>query len=116
MQQNTTLHSFGSAAPSFPDSALTLGPDGNFYGITANGIIFKVTPTGALKTLYSFTVDVPNPGTAVTLGTDGNFYGTVGGSGLYNNGSIFKIAPTGVLTTVYSFSGADGAYQGGRSR
>lgn len=104
-----TLYSFaGGAGGGFPSAALTLGPDGTFYGM-ANGIVVKVTPTGAVTKLYSFSEGDPSPGTALTLGPDGNFYGTIATGGAYKYGTIFKITPGGVLTTLYSFSGADGA-------
>lgn len=48
----STLYSFSDAGsdPSFPESSLTLGPDGNFYGTTsgggsiASGTAYSVTP------------------------------------------------------------------------
>jgi uncharacterized repeat protein (TIGR03803 family) len=47
-------------------SGLTLGTDGNFYGTTAKGglgagTIFKITPAGAIQTLYSFTGNASSP-------------------------------------------------------
>ena len=117
-----------------PESALIQGTDGNFYGTTygggANGnygTIFKVTPTGALTTLYSFCaltdcLDGELPTAGLVQGTDGNFYGTAqrGGTCLENPcdpfenaGTIFKITPTGELTTLHYFCNqtncADGA-------
>ncbi|HEY6292878.1 MAG TPA: choice-of-anchor tandem repeat GloVer-containing protein [Terriglobia bacterium] len=110
-----------------PDAALTLGTDGNFYGTTyfggANadacqtgcGVVFKITPAGAMTTLYSFCAlpgcaDGAAPG-ALVQGNDGNFYGTIleGGSANCVNtcGTVFKITPAGVLTTLYKFTGAD---------
>jgi len=107
----TTLCSFsGSTGGAGPDAPLTLGPDGNFYGMVADGFLFEVTRAGVLTTLYSFSgASFPSPGAALTLGPDGNFYGTIGTGGAYKYGTIFKITPTGVLTTLYNFSGADGA-------
>jgi len=63
----TTLHSFGAlnnnnanADGGNPIATLVLGNDGSFYGTTNNGgasgsgTVFKITPSGALTTLYSF--------------------------------------------------------------
>jgi uncharacterized protein (TIGR03437 family) len=125
-QTLTTLFSFnGSGLPpnysSYPgnigpSARPTLGSDGNFYGTTSaggsndGGTIFKITPTGTLTTIYSFSVGNPgnsfpdgqSPNGGLTLAADGNFYGVTlsGGSGY---GTIFKITPTGALTSIYSF-------------
>jgi len=87
----TTLYDFCSvnscADGASPQMGLLLGTDGNFYGTTSSGgayqsgTVFKITPAGALTTLYSFCGRglCPNGGgEAVTLveGSDGEFYGT----------------------------------------
>jgi uncharacterized repeat protein (TIGR03803 family) len=112
----TTLHGFCSQA-SCPDgedpvAGLIQAANGDLYGTTylggANsaGTIFKITPNGALTTLYSFCSqsgckDGAGPQAALVQGTDGDLYGTTQGDGLY--GSVFKITPSGTLTTLYSF-------------
>jgi uncharacterized repeat protein (TIGR03803 family) len=59
-QTFTTLFSFNNTDGGDPATALVQGTDGNFYGTTeaggANdyGTVFKITPSGALTTLYSF--------------------------------------------------------------
>jgi uncharacterized protein (TIGR03437 family) len=117
----TVLYTFCSstncADGSSPNSQLVQGVDGNFYGTTAlggisgKGILFKITPTGALTVLHSFTgPDGSLPG-GLMLGTDGNFYGYSGG-GANNSGTIFQVTPADVLTTLYSFSGTEGALVG----
>jgi large repetitive protein len=71
-------------------SGLTLGPDGNFYGVTpyggANGCgtVFQVTPQGALTNppLHSFTgADGCNPVAPPTVGDDGYLYGAAANFG-----------------------------------
>ncbi len=131
----TTLHNFcpqtGCTDGSGPPAGLVQGTDGNFYGTTpsggatGNGTVFKITPAGALTTLYSFCsqpncVDGWFPKAALVQGTDGNFYGTTfeGGTGYQCGGgvtcgTVFKITPAGTLTTLWSFCPYDGCYPDG---
>ena len=115
----STLYSFCSQSGGCPDGSnpqavLTQGTDGNFYSTTyvggANeGTVFKITPTGALTTLYSFAgTDGSTPVAGVTEGIDGNFYGTTNGGGASNWGTVFEITPAGTLTTLHSFDFTDG--------
>jgi uncharacterized repeat protein (TIGR02543 family) len=117
----TTLHSFGGPDGHEPAGELVKAADGNFYGTTfqggANscgsgtcGTIFKITSTGTLNTLYSFSgPDGANPIAGLVQATDGDFYGTTTDGGSNNHGTVFKITSTGTLNTLYSFSGPDGA-------
>ena len=120
----TTLYSF-CAQTNCPDGqepqgGLVQGRDGNFYGVTVGGgangsygTIFKITPGGALTTLYSFCAQ-PNcadgtyPVSGLVLGTDGDFYGAAYAGGPSNNGTLFKITAGGALTILHSFNGTDG--------
>ena len=130
-----TLHNFCSQGGyctngSVPYASLIQATDGNFYGTTAAGgartcasgcgTVFKMTPSGKLKTLYSFCAqnncsDGQAPYAALVQGTDGNFYGTTTGGGAKNVcgaggcGTVFKITPSGKLTTLHSFDKTDGA-------
>jgi uncharacterized repeat protein (TIGR03803 family) len=128
-QTFTSLHSFDGTDGSNPYAGLVQATDGNQYGTTeygganGEGTVFKITPSGALTTLYSFCsqsncTDGSIPQTVLVQGTDGNFYGatTYGGSdssctlfGFTGCGTIFKITPSGTLTTLHSFAMTDGA-------
>jgi uncharacterized repeat protein (TIGR03803 family) len=114
----TVLYTFtGGADGSFPN-ALTQGADGNFYGSTfcgpetppntfsGFGTILKITPAGALTTLYSFTggIDGGNPG-KIIQGSDGNLYGVADYPTIR---TLFKVTPAGVRSTVYSFTSVNG--------
>jgi uncharacterized repeat protein (TIGR03803 family) len=114
----TTLYNFcvqpRCTDGSSPTGALTQGTDGNFYGTTnggganGDGTVFKITPQGALTTLYSFCpqtgcADGKNPWAGVVQGSDGNFYGTAQYGGAHGGGTAFKITPQGKFTTLYSF-------------
>jgi uncharacterized repeat protein (TIGR03803 family) len=126
----TTLYSFCSQ-PNCSDGndpdGLVEGSDGNFYGTTLYGgvpsgefgTVFKITPEGAMTTLYSFCsqpdcTDGYYPVGNLVQGTDGNFYGTTNESGLNGGGgTVFTITPSGALSTLYTFCSqpkcADGA-------
>lgn len=114
----TTIYNFCSqlecADGEYPYNGLIQGTDGNFYGTTYGigahgngGTVFKLTPAGALTTLYSFCAQARCPDGAepiggVIQGTDGNLYGTTvaGGNGY---GTLFQLTPAGALTTLHTF-------------
>jgi uncharacterized repeat protein (TIGR03803 family) len=134
----TTLHSFtGGSDGAYPYAPPVQGNDGNFYGTTTAGgntgvcgggcgTIYKITPAGALTTLYQF--DITHgyaPYGPLVLGTDGNFYGTTPYGTSANAGVVFKISPAGKFTLLFSFDlthgespfsglvqGADGNFYG----
>jgi len=115
----TPLYSFTNGVDgATPESTLALGADGNFYGTATNGgaegmgVIFKITPSGSLSALYSFTngTDGAMPVAGLVQGSDGNFYGAASGGGTHFMGTLFEISPAGQFTPLYSFAGpSDGA-------
>ena len=98
----TLLHTFGPPAPdgAYPWSTLVQGADGNFYGTTAAGgqfdagNIFRVTLSGNLTPIYTFTngTDGAHPRAALIVGGDGNFYGTAAYGGTNGAGTVFKVS------------------------
>jgi uncharacterized repeat protein (TIGR03803 family) len=124
----TTLIAFCPQQPCVngknPGAGVVQGVDGNFYGVAGGGadnlgIVFKLTPSGTLTTLYSFPGGAAGrtPGSQLVQGADGEFYGTTvygGGTacGSLGCGTIFKITSTGTLTTVHTFALTDGSYPG----
>jgi uncharacterized repeat protein (TIGR03803 family) len=117
----TVLSWFDLANGAYPDSGLTLGRDGSFYGTTykggdlkANrgigfGTVFKVTTNGVLGTLASFNrVNGAHPYTGLAVGRDGSLYGTTNAGGTRDQGTVFRIASSGVLTSLASFGGENG--------
>lgn len=107
-----------------PFAGLTLGPDGNYYGVTTtgnsfppadisgpydNGVIFKMTPAGVVSQAYAFSYsDGIAPYGELVLGADGALYGVTSGGGANNNGTVFRYNPTGGFSVLYAFSDLDG--------
>jgi uncharacterized repeat protein (TIGR03803 family) len=121
-----------------PYSALLQADDGNLYGTTTQGgesygnprsvngngfgTIFKLSPSGALTTLYAFHgTNGSYPYSSLVQGSDGNLYGTTMSGGAYTNelfetgggyagyGTLFKISTNGDFTTLVSFERTNGA-------
>jgi uncharacterized repeat protein (TIGR03803 family) len=116
----TSLWSFAGASDGAnPEGALIQGSDGDFYSTTYGsgsgpsgfGSVFRLSPSGSLTNLHSFTgSDGANPSAALVQGSDSNFYGTTYQGGANGYGTVFRISPSGSLTTLWSFtSGLDGA-------
>ena len=117
----TTLVNFDGTNGTGPGLAPIQGTDGNLYGGTGSGgkysqgVLYKLTPSGTLTTLYSLCEEpgCPDGESAApeVLGIDGNFYGTTYGGGASGDGTVFKFTQAGVLTTLHSFDGTDGEQQ-----
>jgi uncharacterized repeat protein (TIGR03803 family) len=77
------------------------------------GTVFKITASGILTTLHSFTgnVDGGYPQAPLILGTDGKFYGTTPYGGTEGCGSVFQITTNGVLKTLHYFTYLEAGYQ-----
>jgi uncharacterized repeat protein (TIGR03803 family) len=115
----------------YPDTRLTLGPDGNFYGTTqyggANGYgtVFQVTTNGALTTLHSFATvytvngvssnyDGAGPGAGgLVFGPDGKLYGVTQNGGANGQGTVFQITTNGVLAVLANFGNTTGVGSSG---
>ena len=105
----TTLYSFcaqsGCTDGSIPYAGLIQATNGDLYGTTADGgangnygTIFKITPGGALTTLYSFCsqsgcTDGAYPNGGLVQATNGDFYGTTtsGGANIAY-GTVFALS------------------------
>jgi len=123
----TTLYNF-CMQTNCSDGANPAGPlmqaaNGYFYGTTergganGDGTIFRMTPGGALTTLYSFCnlancADGQGPVAGLVQGADGNLYGTTSGNYGQSPGTVFKMTPAGVLTTLYTFCSQTGCTDG----
>ena len=93
----TNLHSFSGSDGYGPNSVLVQGSDGNFYGTTVRGgtnscecgIVFRISPSGSLTTVYTFSGSDGAGPNGLVQGSDGSFYGNTYGDG---NGSVFRFS------------------------
>jgi uncharacterized repeat protein (TIGR03803 family) len=125
----TTLYNFASkpnwADGGSPNSGVIQDAGGNLYGTTdiggegtgcllpnvgstGCGTVFKLSPSGALTTLYTFCslsncADGQYTQGPLTLGSDGYLYGTTPLGGAAQEGTAFQLTLGGTLTTLHSF-------------
>ena len=100
-----TLYNFDITHGEYPQAGLAMGFDGNFYGTTYQGgstpagVIFKITPAGALTVLYNFTntTDGAYPRQPPIPAPDGNLYGITGNG---TNYVVYRLTPSGTFTPI----------------
>lgn len=119
-QTYSLLYSFQCGSDgSNPYGGLVRDGAGNLYGTTyaggsGYGVVFKLTPSGALRVLHTFAgspMDGATPVDTLIRDSAGNLFGTTGEGGVNNYGTVFKVTPTGVESVLHFFEGgtADGA-------
>jgi len=119
----TLLYTFCGTPPCVVDggqsyASLVQGADGNFYGTTFTGgaddygTVYKITSSGTLTTLHSFTlVDGGQLIAPLLLASDGTFYGNTTIGGTTGAGTLFSITPGGGFALLYSLNGqSEGAH------
>ncbi|MFT3898513.1 MAG: hypothetical protein QM719_12640 [Thermomonas sp.] len=97
----TLLKQFGRSGDA-PGSRLVLDPQGNLYGTTQYGEIYKVSASGRVSTLYKNATSFP---VSVIRDAVGNLYGVTNDFG--GGGTAFKLSPNGAFTTLHVF-GSEG--------
>jgi uncharacterized repeat protein (TIGR03803 family) len=106
-----------------PMAGLILDQKGNMYGTTwgggANvGVIFKLTPKGKERVLYTFCartgcIDGAYPVAELVFDEKGNLYGTTSAGGAPRfDGVVFRLTPKGEETVLYSFCWHDNCTDG----
>jgi uncharacterized repeat protein (TIGR03803 family) len=127
-QTYRVLHTFANGNDGAnPRSGVIRDAEGNLYGTSQNGgasnagTVFKLSKTGEMTVLYSFTggADGGWPQAGVIKGAQGNLYGATirGGDTACTPtgcGMAFELTRTGKENVLYSFTGwPDGAYPNG---
>lgn len=113
----TILHSFagGGHDGKKPMSGVTVGPDGNLWGVTRNGgrakrgTIYRILSDGHLEIVHMFGKDADdggrNPIGALVLASDGFMYGTTFSGGVAGKGTVFRVNADNSVATIWSISG-----------
>ena len=113
----TTLYRF-CAQLTCPDGFEPFAPliqasDGNFYGTTSGGgylnygTVFKITPAGALTSVYLFHYsEGAEPYGALLQASDGNFYGTTVSGGSNSQGTVFRLSGPPLIQTTTTLTTA----------
>ena len=103
-----------------PSAGLVLARDGALYGTTqsggsgATGTIFRISTSGTLTTLYSFTAldasfhnaDGASPWGKLVEAPDGSLIGTTRGGG-DGGGVVFRVTAAGAFNVLYKFAAPD---------
>jgi uncharacterized repeat protein (TIGR03803 family) len=118
----STLANFASFDQGeLPAGGLTRGLNGNFYGTTlfggvpGNGVVFRLTPIGALSVVHTFTPTEANGSAGRLLRmADGSFFGTTFQNS--NNdapGLLFRVTAGGLFQKWPVFDGLHGSFPKG---
>jgi uncharacterized repeat protein (TIGR03803 family) len=108
---------FGGLNGSQPVSGLTVGPDGNLYGVTPAGgeqragVVYRLSPAGDFHVVHQFGgsyYEPAHPRAGLTLGIDGKLYGTTETGGFpRGRGSVFRIGTDSAIQYLHSFNPDD---------
>jgi uncharacterized repeat protein (TIGR03803 family) len=122
--KETILHTFTGSAKDgkYPTyTGLLMDAQGTLYGVTeeggtaGGGILYKLSKSGKLTILHSFTggtTDGCNVLGIPFMDNAGNFYGTTSSCGTSSLGTVWKVNKNGQERVLHSFAGgsSDGEY------
>jgi uncharacterized repeat protein (TIGR03803 family) len=121
----TTLHTFSATDAnglntdgSTARAKLVQANDGNLYGTTvfggpsAEGVIFRISPSGVFSIVFAFpavdangfNVSGTQPSAPLILASDGNLYGVAERGGANGLGTVFAVTPAGQFSLLHTFS------------
>jgi uncharacterized repeat protein (TIGR03803 family) len=108
----TTLHDFtGGPDGGGPRPAPIQSVEGDFYGNTQYGSVYRITKYGDFTLLHTLTSsDGMSPQGPLVQGTDFYFYGTAQWGGQYGYGTIFRVSSSGDFKVLVNFDGTNGSY------
>lgn len=128
----TALHTFGESDGCNPAAPLVMDSRGNLYGTTLHGgntsnaacgsyfpygcgVVFRLSPKGALKRLHKFNGKDGDEPYGVVQDAMGNLFGTTAlAVGIGNFGTLYERPALGKFSVLHNFSGAsDGAFPAG---
>ena len=74
----------------------------NYGGASDTGVVFKLSPDGTYRVLYSFVggSDGAYPEASLIADSISNLYGTTQGGGVFGNGVVFKLSDTGFVPAI----------------
>jgi len=112
------IYSFAGSDGARPSSDLIMDASGSLFGVTrfggANnfGTVFKVSPRGKEKVLYSFAggSDGGHPVGGLAMDSAGNLYGTTLDGGANDLGTVFKLTSHGKKKILHSFASDGDTY------
>ena len=126
--KETVLYSFTGGADECRPVGVTLGPDGDLYGVAVgttcnqDGAVYKLDKAGNFTLLYTFGgLDGEYPDSALLFDADGNLYGETGDGGSSIGcqsgcGVVFELSPNRTETVLYNFCSLSGCADGAGPR
>src|SRR6266508_4318194 len=120
----SVLHDFAGTRGHSPNGALVWGPGGDLYGTLSgnldgvdHGAIFRMTTSGAVSIIHTFSGPDGDHPVGLVAGADGFLYGVTARGGTPTNidcafvggcGTVFRLDRAGNLTVVHGFAFGDG--------
>ena len=102
----SVIHEFGQNADPYPTERLVEGADGFLYGVTQQGVLFKLSKDGSSYSILKNLLESPHQ---LVEGDDEMLYGVTSYGEGETHGSVFRIKKDGgTFAQIYSFTGQDG--------